>query len=147
MKNLIFPPFEYRTKEVDGKMVIFDIIRKKYILLTPEEIVRQHVVHFLINHLKYPRSLIAVEDGIKVSRMTKRSDIVVFNRDGSVFLAIECKSSKVNLTQKSMDQLSVYNQYYQANYLALTNGMVLYICKIDYDTRNIEFINEFPPYN
>lgn len=146
MINLIFPSFEYRTKKVDGKTAIFDILRKKFIILTPEEIVRQHLIHFLINHMNYPKSLIAVEDGLKFNRMIKRSDVVVYNRDGSIFLVIECKSTKVKLTQKSMDQLSVYNQHYKASYLALTNGTALYICAIDYESKKVKFIDEFPVY-
>lgn len=146
MSKLIFPPFEYKTKQIDGKTAIFDIIRKKYIIVTPEELVRQHLVHYLINQMKYPKSLISVEDGMKVNKMIKRSDLVVYNQSGHIFLAIECKSAKVKLTQKSMDQLSVYNQHYKASFLALTNGLDVYICKIDYDNKKIDFLDNFPKF-
>jgi hypothetical protein len=146
MNELIFPPFEYRVKDVNGKKSIFDIIRKKYIVLTPEEVVRQHLVNYLINIKKYPRSLISVEDGMKVNRMIKRSDVVVYGKTGEVFLAAECKSAKIKLTQKSMDQLSVYNQHYKANYLALTNGLAFFVCKIDYETKKATFIDNFPDF-
>ena len=146
MSKLIFPPFEYKTKQIDGKTAIFDIIRKKYIIVTPEELVRQHLVHYLINQMKYPKSLISVEDGMKVNKMIKRSDLVVYNQSGDIFLAVECKSAKVKLTQKTMDQLSVYNQHYKATFLALTNGLDVYICKINYDTKKIDFLDNFPKF-
>ena len=146
MSKLIFPPFEYKTKQIDGKTAIFDIIRKKYIIVTPEELVRQHLVHYLINQMKYPKSLISVEDGMKVNKMIKRSDLVVYNQVGDIFLAVECKSAKVKLTQKAMDQLSVYNQHYKASFLALTNGLDVYICKIDYGTKKINFLDNFPKF-
>jgi len=147
MNDLIFPSFDFRRKYIDGKTTIFDIIRKKYIVLTPEEWIRQHLVHFLMNHMKYPKSLITVEDGMKVNKMAKRSDVVIYNRDGSIFLVAECKSAKVKITQKSMDQLSAYNQHYKANYLALTNGLEVYVCKMDYQRKKATFINGFPEFS
>ena len=146
MQKLIFPEFTPRLKKVGDKQAIFDIVRKKYIIITPEEIVRQHLIHFLINELHYPKSMISVEDGMNVNSMMKRSDVVVYNREGKVFLAAECKSTKVKLTQKSMNQLSVYNQHYQAEFLALTNGLDAFICKMDYDQKKADFIPEFPVY-
>lgn len=144
--HLIFPPFDIKIKKIDGKTTIFDIIRKKYIVLAPEEWVRQHLIHFLINNLKYPKSLISVEDGMNVNKMQKRSDVVVYDRNGALFLVVECKSAKVKLTQKSMDQLSSYNQYYKATYLALTNGLQLFVCRVDYTNKSIEFIDQFPQF-
>ena len=146
MDELIFPPFESRIKKINEKTVIFDVIRKKFIVVTPEEWVRQHLIHYLINQMKYPKSLILVEDGMKVNKMIKRSDVVIYNRSGEIFLAVECKSTRVKLTQKSMDQLSVYNQHYKANYLVLTNGLQLYVCKMDYTRGNSEFIDQFPEF-
>lgn len=146
MVELIFPPFNYRIRQEDDKDYIFDIIRHKFLVITPEEWVRQHLIHFLINDLSYPKALTKVEDGLRVNKMQKRSDVVVYNRDGSVFMLIECKSHKTKLDQKVMDQLSNYNLKYKAAYLAITNGKKVYICKMDYGKRNAEFINEFPEY-
>lgn len=146
MERLIFPSFSFKTKVIDGKTTIFDIIRKKYIVITPEEIVRQHIIHYLIDHMKYPKSLMAVEDGLKVNKMQKRSDVVVYDKSGNIFLAVECKSTKVKLTQSSMDQLSIYNQHYKSQYLALTNGVQMYVCKMDYGNKQAEFIDGFPEY-
>ncbi len=146
MDSLIFPPFEYRINQIHGKKAVFDILRRKYIILTPEEWVRQHLIHYLINHMKYPKSLISVEDGMKVNKMTKRSDAIVFDREGGLFLVVECKSTKIKLTQKSMDQLSIYNQHYRAEYLALTNGLQVYICKMDYQNKTSSLVDYFPEF-
>ncbi len=129
---------------MDGKSCIFDVIRKKYIVLTPEEWVRQHLIHYLINQMNYPRSLIAVEDGLKVHSMQKRSDLVVYSRQGEIFMVVECKSANIKITQKSMDQLSIYNQRYRARFLALTNGLELLVCEMDYQKKKAEFISTFP---
>jgi len=146
MDQLVFPPFDYRIIDKNNKTYIFDIIRKKNIIITPEEWVRQHLTHFLIDHLNYPKSLIRIEDGLKVNRMQKRSDIVVYQRNGSVFMLVECKSYKVKLDQKVMDQLSNYNQKYKAKYLAITNGRQVYICEMDYSKKSSQFIDEFPEF-
>ncbi len=146
MEELIFPTFEYKLRKHKGKLAIFDIIRKKYIFLTPEEWVRQHLVHYLINQLKYPKSMISVEDGLKVNKMQKRSDIIIHNRHGKVFMVVECKSAKIKLNQNSMIQLSTYNQSYKAEYIALTNGLKVYVCKIDYEKKNADYIERFPEF-
>lgn len=146
MIDLIFPPFEYQISRNAGKVCIFDVIRRKNIVLTPEEWVRQHLIHYLIEHLGYPKSLIAVEDGLKLNKMQKRSDVVVYNRDGNIFMVVECKSFKIKLEQASMDQLSAYNQHYQATFLALTNGLSVIICEMNYDLRKWVVIREFPVY-
>jgi hypothetical protein len=146
VENLIFPSVEFRVNQEAGKTSIFDIIRRKFIVLTPEEWVRQHLVHFIINHLKYPKSLINVEDGLRVNKMQKRSDIVIHDRKGNIFMIVECKSFKVKLKQEAMDQLSNYNQRYQAAYLALTNGKELFLCQVDYKTKCAKFISEFPEF-
>ena len=147
MEKLVFPPFEYNLGNQQGKVSIFDIIRKKHIILTPEEWVRQHLVHFFINQLNYPKSLISVEDGLKVNKMQKRSDIIIYNRLGKVFMVVECKSAKIKLSQNSMIQLSTYNQKYNAEYLALTNGLQIYVCRMDYENKTSDYIDQFPVFN
>ncbi len=146
MQQLNLPAFDYKLREQEGKKYIFDVVRKKYLVLTPEEWVRQHFIHFLIEHYQYPKSLITVEDSHKVNKMQKRSDVVVYDTDGNVFLLVECKAPSVALTQKGMDQLSTYNQKYRASYLALTNGLKLYVCKMDYVKNKTEFIPQLPEY-
>lgn len=146
MEELVFPPFEYKLINENGKVAIFDIIRKKHIILTPEEWVRQHLIHFFINQLKYPKSLISVEDGLKVNKMQKRSDLIVYNREGKLFMVVECKAAKVKLNQNSMNQLSTYNQKYNSEYLALTNGLQVYVCKMDYENKKAVYLDQFPSF-
>jgi len=146
MEELIFPPFKYRINQENNRSLLFDIIRHKYLVITPEEWVRQHLIHYLISHLDYPKALIKVEDGLKVNKMQKRSDVVVYDRDGKVFMIIECKSHKIKLDQKVMDQLSNYNKKYKASYLAITNGKEVFIAEMDYVKNKSDFINRFPEY-
>lgn len=144
MQNLNLPPFEYKIREIDGKAAIFDILRKKYIVLTPEEWVRQHFVHFLIKHYQYPKSLIKVESGLKYNQLQKRSDIVVYDRTGNVFLLIECKSCDISISQKTFEQVAHYNVSLKARYIAVTNGMNHFVCSVDHEMKNYSFINDLP---
>jgi hypothetical protein len=146
MEELVFPPFDYKIINENGKVAIFDIIRKKHVILTPEEWVRQHLVHYFINELNYPKSLISVEDSLKVNKMQKRSDIIIYNREGQLFMLVECKSAKIKLNQSSMIQLSNYNQKYHSEYLALTNGVQVYVCKMDYENKKSEYLEQFPSF-
>ena len=126
MIRLNLPEFEYKVKKTSGKVSIFDIIRKKYVVLTPEEWVRQSMVHFLIGSLGYPRSLIKIETGLKYNSLAKRSDILVYDREASPFLLIECKTFQFPINQKALDQLGIYNNTIAAPYMALTNGLKHY---------------------
>jgi predicted type IV restriction endonuclease len=126
--KLNLPEAALSLKKEEGKVYIFDIIRKKYIVLTPEEWVRQHFIHFLISDLKYPRSLFRIEGALSYNRMQKRSDILVRNREGKPWMLVECKSPAIKLTQKAFNQIAVYNMTIGATYLAVTNGMVHYCC-------------------
>jgi hypothetical protein len=146
MEELVFPPFDYKIINENGKVAIFDIIRKKHVILTPEEWVRQHLVHYFINELNYPKSLISVEDSLKVNKMQKRSDLIMYNREGQLFMLVECKSAKIKLNQSSMIQLSNYNQKYHSEYLALTNGLQVYVCKMDYENKKAEYLDQFPSF-
>src|SRR5690606_5002435 len=104
MRDLNFPKFQFRFKINENKRFIFDEIRKKYVLLTPEEWVRQHTVHYLILIKKYPKAYINVEKLVKINGMNKRYDVVVYAPDGSIFLLIECKEPRVEITQSVFDQ-------------------------------------------
>lgn len=126
MVNLNLPSFNYRIKHAHGKVWIFDGIRKKYVALTPEEWVRQHVTEFLVNQLRYPKSLIRVEYSLLYNTLSKRSDIVVFNRSGNPWMVLECKAPDVKLNDQTARQISVYNQTLNASYLVVTNGLVMY---------------------
>ena len=146
MIDLCFPNYEFRIKNKHNKKYIFDQIRKKFVLLTPEEWVRQNCIMFLINDQKISKGLINIEKRIKVNNLTKRYDIIVYNPNGSVFLLVECKSPKVNLNQETFNQISIYNSEIIADYLMLTNGLYNYYCSIDYSNQCYKFVKDFPKY-
>jgi hypothetical protein len=124
MFKLNLPDFNLTVRKEDGKVWIFDIIRKKYIVLTPEEWVRQHFVHYLINELNYPKSLFRIEGSLTYNKLQKRSDIVIHDRNGKPWMLVECKAPNIKLTQKAFNQVSVYNMTIGARFIAVTNGMV-----------------------
>lgn len=144
MQHLNFPTYSFRFKNSENKVSIFDSIRKKFILLTPEEWVRQHVIMFLLDVKKYPKSLINVEKTVKVNGMNKRYDIVVFNPDGSIFLLVECKAPEVKINQRTFDQIARYNLILNAQYLMVTNGLNHYFCEMDFENEKYSFLKELP---
>ncbi|WP_445452410.1 type I restriction enzyme HsdR N-terminal domain-containing protein [Flavobacterium sp. 25HG05S-40] len=147
MQNLNFPSFDFRFKNSENKVSIFDEIRKKFIILTPEEWVRQHTVQFLLHEKKYPKSYLNVEKIIKLNEITKRYDIVVFRPDGSLFLLIECKAPEVKITQETFDQIARYNMKLNARYLMVTNGLNHYFCQMDFDKEQYIFLEELPDFS
>jgi len=146
MKKLNFPTYSFRFKNSENKVAIFDEIRKKFILLTPEEWVRQHTLHYLVQDNKYPKSYINVEKLIKINTLNKRYDIVVFQTNGSIFLLIECKAPEVAITQKTFDQIARYNLELKAKYLMVTNGLNHYFCQMDFENKKYIFLSELPQY-
>lgn len=144
MQQLNFPTYSFRFKNSENKPYIFDEIRKKFIVLTPEEWVRQHVVQYLLLDKKYPKSLINVEKLVKVNDINKRYDGIVFNSDGSIFLLIECKAPEVTISQQTFDQIAQYNLVLKAEYLMVTNGINHYFCKMDFEKETYVFLKELP---
>ncbi|HRJ28206.1 MAG TPA: type I restriction enzyme HsdR N-terminal domain-containing protein [Cyclobacteriaceae bacterium] len=123
MIKLNLPAFDYKLKKADGKVWIFDGIRKKYVVLTPEEWVRQHFVQYLIHVLSYPKALVKIEGGLHYNQLAKRSDIVVFNRAGNPWMVVECKAPEIKLRQQDAQQVAVYNSTLKASYVVITNGL------------------------
>jgi hypothetical protein len=123
MVELNLPPFDYKVTKIAGKPHIFDVIRRKYLLITPEEWVRQHVLHWLIGHQQYPKSLIRTESGLQYNQLTKRTDILVYDRNGAPFLLVECKAVHIALTDSVLDQAIRYNAVLKAPYLLISNGL------------------------
>ena len=146
MQKLHFPSYSFRFKNSENKVAIFDEIRKKFIILTPEEWVRQHVIQFLMVEKKYPKSLINVEKVLNVNGLQKRYDVVVFNSDGSIFVLVECKSPEVKTSQATFDQIARYNMTLKAEYLMVTNGLNHYYCQIDLSNEKYAFLTELPNY-
>lgn len=146
MQKLNFPNYSFRFKNSENKTYIFDVIRKKFLFLTPEEWVRQHVVNFLIEEMNYPKSLINVEKLVKVNGINKRYDVVVFRNDGSIFLLVECKAPEVNITQQTFDQIAQYNLVLKAENLMVTNGLNHYFCQMDFENEHYIFLKELPSF-
>lgn len=147
MQKLDFPTYSFRFKNSENKISIFDEIRKKFIILQPEEWVRQHCVHYLIHEKKYPKSLINVEKELIVNNLRKRYDIVIFNIDGSIHLIVECKSFKISINQNTFDQIARYNLELNATYLMVTNGINHYYCAMDFENERYAFLKDIPDYN
>ena len=146
MKQLQFPSYSFRFKNSENKVAIFDEIRKKFIIITPEEWVRQHVVQFLLQDKKYPKSHINVEKLLKINDLIKRYDVVVYNPDGSIFILVECKAPEIKISQHTFDQIARYNMTLNAEYLMVTNGLNHYFCKMDYENEKYDFLPELPEY-
>ncbi len=144
MISLNLPPYDYKTMQQHGKATIFDPIRKKYVALTPEEWVRQHFVNYLITHLSYPRSLVNVENGLTYNQMQRRSDIVVYNRQGQPFVLIECKAHTVAIKPQVFEQIALYNYTLKAKFIVITNGMQHYCCRIDHQQKTYHFEDGMP---
>lgn len=146
LQPLQLPPYPFKIVEQDGVLAIFDEIRKKHIIITPEEWVRQHFVQYLINQKGYPKSLIKLEGGLKLHGKARRTDIVVFNSKGERILLIECKAPSVSIDQKVFDQVARYNMVHKVSLLAVSNGLKHYYCRIDFDKQSYSFIEELPQY-
>jgi hypothetical protein len=146
MHQLNFPSYSFRFKNSENKVSIFDAIRKKFIILTPEEWVRQHLIQFLITEKSYPISLINVEKVLKVNGLRKRYDVVVYNSDGTINILIECKAPEVTISQSTFDQIAQYNMTLQSNFLMVTNGLNHYFCQMDFKNEKYQFLSELPNY-
>ncbi|MBW7847260.1 MAG: type I restriction enzyme HsdR N-terminal domain-containing protein [Bacteroidales bacterium] len=136
----------FKTKQNKGKTEVFDPVRKRYVALTPEEEVRQMVLHHFIEKLGMPPGLVAVEYSIKLHRLEKRCDIVVFSPQAAPLLIVECKARNVELSQAVLDQVIRYNMSLNAPYLLITNGINQYSIRIQASTENIEFLDYIPNY-
>jgi len=146
MQKLNFPHYSFRFKNSENKVSIFDEIRKKFIILTPEEWVRQHVVRFLLEEKQFPKSLINVEKVLMVNGLRKRYDVVVFNPNGTIYILIECKAPEVKIAQATFDQIARYNMTLEAEFLMVTNGVNHYFCQMDFENEKYEFLRELPNY-
>ena len=146
LQQLNFPKFSFRFKNSENKISIFDVIRKRFVVLQPEEWVRQHCIHYLIDVKKYPKSLINVEKELIINTLRKRYDIVVFNPDGSIHLIVECKSPSVTIDQSTFDQIAQYNMALNATYLMITNGLNHYYCQMDFKNKKYQFLKDIPNY-
>lgn len=146
LKKLNFPVFDFQIKTVEGKLMIFDGLRKKFVRLTSEEWVRQHMLLFLLQNKKYPRALIKVESGLKYNKLNKRSDILTYDNAGQPFLVIECKSPDISLDENVMYQVSAYAKSLDVKYIGVTNGLDHYFWEVEKSSGNTVALSDFPEY-
>jgi len=146
MQKLNLPEYPIKFGNLSDKLFVFDPIRKKYVIVTPEEWVRQNFLLFLINDKMYPASLLAVEKKIVLNTLTKRCDIVAYSNNGKALLIVECKAPAIDITQLTFDQIARYNMKLQVNYLIVTNGLKHYCCYIDFENKDYRFLEGVPDY-
>ena len=143
---LNLPEHAFRITLKENQHYIFDEIRKKHLVLTPEEWVRQHFIQFLIKVKGFPKSLIQIEGGLNLNRLQKRTDIVIFNTRGERIMIIECKAPKVKITQATFDQAARYNSVHKTGWLVVTNGLTHCYAQIDHKQEKFLFVQELPEY-
>lgn len=144
LPRLNLPEYNFKIKPTSGTDLIFDSIRKKYVKLTPEEWVRQNFIRYLVQEKHYPQGLIAVEASIKVNKLIRRCDAVIFDRSGNPFLIVECKAPSVAISQKTFDQVARYNLTLHVTYLVVTNGIHHFCCKMVPEENNYVFLDGIP---
>jgi hypothetical protein len=144
MKTLNLPTYQFKVKQQGLRTQIFDSIRKKYVVLTPEEWVRQNFLQFLIREKNYPASLIAVEAGLKYNQLQKRMDVLVYDKQGTPHLMVECKAPEVKINQDVFDQIARYNMVFKVKYLVVTNGMHHFCCLMDYTNNAYQYLEQIP---
>ena len=144
--NLNLPSFDMRVKEQDGHPAVLDVLRRKYVALTPEEWVRQHFVHFLIGHKGYPKGLLANEVELRVGEKRLRCDTLLYNRELRPQMIVEYKAPGVEITQRVFDQITTYNMLLHVDYLVVSNGLRHYCCRMDYEARRYDFLSDIPDY-
>ena len=140
--KLNFPEYSFKIKSENSTHQILDIVRKKYVVLSPEEWVRQHVIHYLIHEKKIPLGLMQVETTVKYNRMNIRCDILAYTTKLNPFLLVECKAPEIKITQSTFDQIARYNMPLKVKYLMVSNGFTHYYCLMNYENNSYSFINE-----
>jgi hypothetical protein len=143
---LNLPDIEPRISEDEENLLIFDTIRKAFVVLTPEEWVRQHFIGLLVNHLQYPKSMIKIEKQLKYIQRKKRTDIEVMTSEGTCFLIVECKAPEVKLDKSTLTQISVYNAIKKSPYVAISNGMKHFVWRFHENENRYEALHQFPNY-
>ena len=146
MEQLNFPSYNFDVRNADGSVVILDRVRQRFVPLTPEEWVRQHLIQYLVEDLDVPKGFIALEASIPAHDRNYRADVVVYDRNMQPVLIAECKNPSVKIKQDVFDQIGLYNTVCKAPYLLVTNGLQHYCCRVDHKNRESRFTNELPSY-
>ncbi|MCK8623680.1 type I restriction enzyme HsdR N-terminal domain-containing protein [Prevotella sp. E13-27] len=147
MMQLNLPTYECRLREQNGRQQIFDVLRRRYVALTPEEWVRQHFVHYLIEHKGYPKGLLANEVNLRVGEKHLRCDTVLYDKALHPKIIVEYKAPEIAITQKVFNQITVYNMLLHVDYLIVSNGMQHYCCQMDYEQNRYTFLSDIPNYD
>ncbi len=143
---LNLPAYPAKIRQEGDKLFIFDELRRKQLVLTPEEWVRQHWIHHLINAKRYPKSLIKIEGGMTLNEMRRRSDLVVYDTRGSKILLAEFKAPSIKITQKAFEQIANYNSVHRIPFLLVSNGLQHYYCRVHFEHRSVEFLEDLPDF-
>jgi type I site-specific restriction endonuclease len=146
MPQLNLPIVALKTKLVEGTTQVFDQVRKRYLILTPEEWVRQHFIHYLNQEKNYPLGLMGVEQMVKYNGMQTRADIILYTAEGKPNMIVECKAPNVKIMQDAFNQIAKYNFKLKVKYLVLTNGIQHFCCRMDYENNSISFLEEVPAF-
>ena len=144
--ELNLPKYEVKIRKEGNTTKIFDVLRNKFVALTPEEWVRQHFVHFLMNHKGYPKGLLANEMELRIGEKRMRCDTVLYDKQLQPRMIIEYKAPTIQIQQKTFDQIAVYNLLLHADFLIVSNGLQHYCCQMDYVSRSYRFLQEIPDY-
>lgn len=144
MQQLNLPPANLRLKRKEDQTFVFCVIRKKELLLTPEEWVRQHLIHYLIEHRNISKGLISAEMPIEVNGLSRRCDLVVFSKEGKPRMIVECKAPDVAISEQTLRQIAQYNHRLQVSLLLMSNGIDHFIARVDQETGAVRFIEDLP---
>ena len=146
MQALNLPPYDVKLRGTREKPEIFDFLRRRFVALTPEEWVRQHFTHWLVEHKGYPQALLGNEIELKIGQKRLRCDSLLYNKEMAPRMIIEYKAPSVAVTQKVFNQISTYNLLLHVDYLIVSNGLQHYCCRMDYEHERYEFMQEIPDY-
>lgn len=147
MRKLNLPEYDFRFKQEEESRYVFDVFRKRYVMFTPEEEVRQRFARYLIEEKEFPTALMLTEYTLMLNEMTRRCDILVHKPAGNPAVLVECKAPEIKIGQETFDQVARYNLVFKVKYLMVTNGLKHYCCYLDFETKKVEFMNEIPKYS
>ena len=146
MRKLNLPAYDFSYRTEEGKLMVLDVFRKRFVMLTPEEEVRQRFARYLVEEKGFPASLMMTEYALKVNKMSRRCDILVHKPAGNPAVLVECKAPEVEINQATFDQVARYNLVFRVSYLMVTNGLKHYCCELNFETGKIIFLNQIPEY-
>lgn len=145
--RLNLPTYSFRIKDDREKQLIFDDVRKKFLVLTPEEWVRQNFIRFLIEAKGFSASLMAIETGLKINQNQFRADLLVYNREGKPLLVVEFKAPHVKISQDAFDQIARYNMEFKVPYLIVSNGLNHFCCQVDFESESYSYLKDIPEFS